>query len=30
MQNAHLQHTLVSGEVLFVAQQAFLKDKACI
>ena len=24
-----LQHTWISWEVLFVAQQTFLKDKAC-
>ena len=29
IQNAHLQHTWISWKVLFVAQQAFLKDKAC-
>ena len=28
IQNAHLQHTWISWEVLFVAQQAFFKDKA--
>ena len=28
IQSAHLQHIWVSTEVVFVAQQAFLKDKA--
>ena len=28
IQNAHLHHTWMSWEVLFVAEQAFLKDKA--
>ena len=30
IQIAHLQHTWISWEVLFVARQAFFKEKACI
>ena len=30
IQNVYLQHTYTSGEVLFVAQQAFLKIKKCL